>query len=86
MDVVGGVLSVVQVVLDSLLEGDWSGVTGNPVKFGLGIVTIGADAVFLVQHYVLYHHMGRPGNVKDGESGEEIEERRRLLVEAEGAR
>ncbi|KAL8873103.1 MAG: hypothetical protein Q9174_001375 [Haloplaca sp. 1 TL-2023] len=86
MDVVGGVLSVVQVVLDSLLEGDWSGVTGNPVKFGLGVVTIGADVVFLAQHYVLYRHRGALGNLKDGEGGEHIDERRRLLVDAEGGR
>jgi hypothetical protein len=28
--------------------------TGNPIKFGLGLVSIGFDAVFMLQHYVWY--------------------------------
>jgi len=54
MDAVGGVLSIAQLVIDSLLEGDWSGVTGNPVKFGLGNVSLLFDIIFMVQHYLLY--------------------------------
>ena len=33
---------------------DWSGVTGDPVKFGLGFVSIVFDIIFMWQHYVLY--------------------------------
>ncbi len=33
---------------------DWSPVTGNPVKFGLGSVSMLFDVIFMVQHYVLY--------------------------------
>lgn len=54
LDLSGGVLSVVQLVIDSALESDWAGVTGNPVKFGLGNVSVFFDLVFVVQHYVLY--------------------------------
>ena len=32
MDVVGGVLSIVQLLIDSSLQNDWSGLTGNPVR------------------------------------------------------
>lgn len=54
LDLAGGVLSMVQLVLDSSLQGDWSGITGNPVKLLLGNITIFFDAIFCIQHYVLY--------------------------------
>ena len=53
-DLAGGVLSIAQLFIDSYLEGDWSGVTGNPVKFALGQVSVVFDVVFCVQHYLLY--------------------------------
>ncbi|QKX53314.1 uncharacterized protein TRUGW13939_00392 [Talaromyces rugulosus] len=56
LDLSGGVLSIGQLVLDSSFEADWSGVTGNPIKFLLGNVSIIFDAVFVVQHYILYRH------------------------------
>ena len=71
MDVVGGVLSIAQLVIDSSLQKDWSGITGNPVKFGLGNVSIIFDVLFMTQHYVLYRN-AKTGKVKD-------EERRGLL-------
>ena len=54
LDVVGGVLSIAQLVIDSSLQNDWSGITGNPGKLGLGNVSIFFDIVFMVQHYILY--------------------------------
>lgn len=54
LDLSGGVLSLAQLILDSSFEADWSGVTGNPIKFLLGNVTIFFDAIFVYQHYVLY--------------------------------
>lgn len=54
LDFAGGVLSIGQLVLDSASQGDWSGVTGNPVKFALGNVSMLYDLVFFTQHYVLY--------------------------------
>ena len=53
-DVTGGVLSIVQLVIDSSLQADWSGLTGNPVKLGLGNVSIFFDLIFITQHYFLY--------------------------------
>ncbi|KAI4233745.1 MAG: hypothetical protein L6R40_006977 [Gallowayella cf. fulva] len=88
LDLVGGVLSVVQLVIDSKLEGDWSGVTGNPVKFGLGNVSVAFDVVFMLQHYVLYRQARAGG--KELEVGDEAVEgeRRRLLdgIDADGQR
>jgi hypothetical protein len=28
---------------------------GNPIKFGLGLVSIGFDIIFILQHYVWFH-------------------------------
>ena len=56
LDFAGGWLSMAQLILDASLQDDWSGITGNPVKFGLGNITIVFDIVFFVQHYVLYRH------------------------------
>ena len=56
LDLAGGLLSLVQVMLDSSLQGDWSGVTGNPVKFLLGNITVFFDMIFVVQHYILYRN------------------------------
>ena len=58
LDMTGGVLSIAQLVIDSSLQADWSGITGNPVKFGLGNVSICFDLVFVVQHYWLYRGRG----------------------------
>ncbi|SAL99160.1 hypothetical protein [Absidia glauca] len=54
LDFTGGLLSVAQLVLDAALSGDWSGITGDPVKFGLGFVAIAFDLLFMSQHYIFY--------------------------------
>ncbi|KAK8161546.1 PQ loop repeat-domain-containing protein [Phyllosticta citrichinensis] len=56
LDISGGILSNLQLFIDSALEGDWTGITGNPVKFGLGNVSILFDVIFLIQHYALYRN------------------------------
>ena len=56
LDFVGGVLSVLQLGIDSYIEGDWSGITGNPVKLALGNVSIFFDIIFIIQHYCLYNN------------------------------
>ena len=54
LDSSGGVLSNLQLVLDCLDLRDWTGITGNAAKLGLGSVSIIFDVLFIVQHYVLY--------------------------------
>ncbi|RKP37404.1 PQ loop repeat-domain-containing protein [Dimargaris cristalligena] len=54
LDLTGGVLSMSQLVLDAARLDNWGGIAGNPVKLGLGLVSIAFDLVFIVQHYVLY--------------------------------
>ncbi|KAK3359931.1 hypothetical protein B0T25DRAFT_114829 [Lasiosphaeria hispida] len=54
LDFCGGILSISQQGIDSYVQGDWSGITGNPVKFALGNVSMIYDLIFMTQHYVLY--------------------------------
>ncbi|KAL8840351.1 MAG: hypothetical protein Q9170_001366 [Blastenia crenularia] len=82
LDLIGGVLSVVQLVIDSLVQGDWSGVTGNPVKLGLGYVSVIFDVIFILQRYVFYREPRRGAKEVDVEDGE----RSRLLGEREDER
>lgn len=53
-DFMGGSLSVLQLLLDCRNTDDWSGIAGDPVKFGLGFVSMLFDVVFIVQHFCLY--------------------------------
>jgi cystinosin len=55
LDFTGGILSVLQLVLDCADMGDWNGITGNVAKFVLGNVSIFFDLIFMLQHYVLYY-------------------------------
>jgi cystinosin len=66
LDFVGGVLSLTQLGIDAYLQGDWSGVTGNPVKLALGNIAIVFDVVFMVQHYLLYPGAGKMEADEDG--------------------
>ena len=67
LDLTGGVLSA-QLVLDSSFEADWSGVTGNPIKFLLGNVTVVFDVLFVYQHYVLYKSRTEPEEDDDNKA------------------
>lgn len=71
-DLTGGVLSVAQLVLDASFGGDWSGITGNPLKLGLANISMAFDIIFIVQHYILYHG-------QDDMSTDQDSERRPLL-------
>mmetsp|Transcript_12112 Transcript_12112/g.17863 ORF Transcript_12112/g.17863 Transcript_12112/m.17863 type:complete len:155 (-) Transcript_12112:365-829(-) len=54
LDFFGGCLSVLQLLLDCWNTDDWTGISGDPVKFGLGFASMFFDVIFMVQHYVLY--------------------------------
>lgn len=59
LDFIGGILSLSQLGIDSYIQRDWSGVTGNPVKLALGYTSMLFDTAFLVQHYFLYPGAGK---------------------------
>ncbi|PIO52507.1 hypothetical protein TELCIR_26187, partial [Teladorsagia circumcincta] len=56
LDFTGGCLDVLQMVLQCWNVSEWSAFYGNPVKFGLGLVSTLFDILFIIQHYVLYPH------------------------------
>ncbi|KAK8038068.1 cystinosin [Apiospora phragmitis] len=85
LDFSGGTLSIAQQGVDSYLQRDWSGITGNPVKFALGNVSMLYDVFFMAQHYVLYSHdngSGGAGDKRDDRGGE----RDSLLERGDAAR
>lgn len=41
-------------IMLSLSSDDWKSIFGDPTKFGLGMISILFDLIFLLQHYVLY--------------------------------
>ncbi|KAI9849689.1 MAG: hypothetical protein M1837_002815 [Sclerophora amabilis] len=65
LDFSGGILSTLQLIIDSSLQRDWSGITGNPVKLGLGNISILFDIIFMVQHYWLYRNVRREEDDED---------------------
>ncbi|EMC94379.1 hypothetical protein BAUCODRAFT_111210 [Baudoinia panamericana UAMH 10762] len=75
LDFGGGVLSMLQLVIDSALQADWSGLTGNPAKFGLANISLGFDVIFLVQHYVLYGPVERGQGGGEGGDGRDLSKR-----------
>lgn len=82
LDLSGGVLSLAQLMLDSSMNADWSGVTGNPIKFGLGLIAIVYDIFFCLQHYVFYR--GRTEvDVRVSEHARNIDEEQNLLSPSE---
>eukprot|EP00656_Telonema_subtile_P038746 TRINITY_DN4393_c0_g1_i1.p1 TRINITY_DN4393_c0_g1~~TRINITY_DN4393_c0_g1_i1.p1 ORF type:complete len:235 (-),score=50.67 TRINITY_DN4393_c0_g1_i1:113-817(-) len=69
LDFIGGFLSVTQMLMDAGVKQDWSSITGDPVKLGLGVFTMIFDLVFIVQHYILYnprtHHSSSASKLSD---------------------
>ncbi|KAL2017589.1 hypothetical protein VTK56DRAFT_1962 [Thermocarpiscus australiensis] len=76
LDFSGGILSIAQQSIDSYLQRDWSGITGNPAKFALGNVSILYDLIFMTQHYVLYR--GADGKPEESDSLVRTDEERRI--------
>ncbi|KAF2823355.1 hypothetical protein CC86DRAFT_66390 [Ophiobolus disseminans] len=81
LDFTGGWLSLAQLIIDSALQNDWTGITGNPVKFGLGNITIVFDIIFFLQHYVLYRDSKKHMEDDDADEGDWVPERERLVAE-----
>merc|ERR1711871_1611252 len=79
LDFTGGLLSTTQLVIDAMAQNDWSGVQGDPAKFGLGFASMFFDIIFAFQHYCLY----RP--TSDGASPGAADPRESLLQDVKVA-
>ncbi|CAE7298167.1 unnamed protein product [Symbiodinium sp. KB8] len=59
LDFTGGSLSVLQQLLDCAWTNNWEGISGDPVKFALGLTSMVFDTMFMTQHYCLYAENNR---------------------------
>ncbi|KAJ8912916.1 hypothetical protein NQ315_017246 [Exocentrus adspersus] len=56
LDFTGGLLSMLQMIINAWNYSDWVSIFGDPTKFGLGLFSVAFDIFFIVQHYILYKH------------------------------
>ncbi|PNF37153.1 Cystinosin-like protein [Cryptotermes secundus] len=56
LDFTGGLLSMLQMILNAYNYNDWESIFGDPTKFGLGLFSVVFDIFFIIQHYFLYRH------------------------------
>ncbi|XP_021926700.1 cystinosin homolog isoform X2 [Zootermopsis nevadensis] len=56
LDFTGGILSMLQMILNAHNYNDWESIFGDPTKFGLGLFSVVFDIFFIIQHYILYRH------------------------------
>ncbi|XP_067824147.1 cystinosin-like [Heptranchias perlo] len=68
LDFTGGIFSLLQMFLQSYNNDEWMLIFGDPTKFGLGLISMLFDVVFLVQHYCLYNKHKVYMSLKDGAS------------------
>ncbi|XP_022614975.1 cystinosin [Seriola dumerili] len=54
LDFTGGILSILQMILQSYNNDEWRLIFGDPTKFGLGLFSVVFDILFMTQHYCLY--------------------------------
>ncbi|XP_070688576.1 cystinosin [Pempheris klunzingeri] len=54
LDFTGGILSILQMILQSYNNEEWRLIFGDPTKFGLGLFSVVFDIIFMAQHYCLY--------------------------------
>nr|XP_045611353.1 cystinosin-like [Procambarus clarkii] len=58
MDLAGGVLSLAQMFILAANIDDWVSIFTDFSKFGLGVISIIFDLIFLSQHYYYHYHLG----------------------------
>ncbi|XP_044754921.1 cystinosin homolog [Coccinella septempunctata] len=54
LDFTGGMLSMLQMLINAFNYDDWVSIFGDPTKFGLGFFSVLFDVFFIIQHYILY--------------------------------
>ncbi|XP_028895476.1 cystinosin homolog isoform X2 [Zeugodacus cucurbitae] len=54
LDFTGGMLSMLQMILNAYNYDDWVSIFGSVTKFGIGLFSVLFDVLFILQHYVFY--------------------------------
>ncbi len=75
LDLTGGLLSVVQMFIDSIRKEEWTAFYGNVPKVSLGFLTIFFDLLFIIQHYILF----RKNNTKYWRERKQLEQSKKSL-------
>ncbi|XP_020389475.2 cystinosin [Rhincodon typus] len=68
LDITGGTFSLLQMFLQSYNNDEEMLILGDPTKFGLGLISMLFDIIFLVQHYILYRKHKVYMSLNDGAS------------------
>lgn len=55
---------------------DWGNIKGNLTKFGLGLLSMSFDILFIIQHYVLYRNREDKDRIQSSSSDDDPESRR----------
>ncbi|KAK6742603.1 hypothetical protein RB195_010078 [Necator americanus] len=76
LDFTGGCLDILQMCLQCWNVADFTAFYGNPVKFGLGLVSSLFDILFIIQHYVLYPH-------RKDKDRDDVEQEEQLMMDGE---
>lgn len=58
LDFSGGLLSMLQMIINGYNFNDWKSFFGDLSKFGLGLFSVCFDILFMIQHYALYRRVG----------------------------
>ncbi|GLH11609.1 Cystinosin like protein, partial [Gryllus bimaculatus] len=74
LDFTGGILSMLQMILNAYNYNDWKSIFGDPTKFGLGLFSVIFDIFFMIQHYVLYRGARSNGTASGSGSSDAIVE------------
>ena len=56
LDLMGGLFSLLQMVLVAYNSADWTSLTGDPTKLWLAAVSMAFDGFFMIQHFLLYRN------------------------------
>ncbi|XP_059608391.1 cystinosin homolog isoform X2 [Phlebotomus argentipes] len=76
LDFLGGMLSMLQMMLNAHNYDDWDSIFGDPTKFGLGLFSVLFDIVFIIQHYILYRRKsGSTKNLTESSTENSVPER-----------
>ena len=70
MDLIGSLLSLAQLVVDSGIEKDWTGVTGNSAKLAIGNVSLLFSLTYMTQHHYVYREARMKAKAIEAEEGE----------------
>ena len=56
LDLLGGLFSLMQMLMIANTSGDWTSLTGDASKLGLAVLNMSFDGIFLLQHFVFYRN------------------------------